>query len=336
MERILAVYDVELEYAARFAEVSNQKESIPFTVMAFTSLEKLREYAGKHSVEVLLVGDEVEQEALEKLPVDRILRLREGEAVAEREGYQGVYKYQPSDAILREVMAYYGAEEEAVLEYSGRKNSHIIGVYSPVSGCLKTSFALTLGQLMALESRVLYLNLEAFSGFSALTKERYHRDLSDVLYFYKQGNRMGVSLHSLVYHLGQMDYIPPVRYPDDLNQVEAAEMAEIVKKISEEGGYHTLILDVGHYARKVEELLQICDRIYMPVKNDAVSAAKLEEWEAFLCLSKKQTILDRTKRLFLPSCRKMTRKEGYLEQLLWGELGDYTRQLLRGGGELQE
>ena len=37
MKHILAVYDVDPVYAARFAEVVNQKEKIPFEVVAFSS-----------------------------------------------------------------------------------------------------------------------------------------------------------------------------------------------------------------------------------------------------------------------------------------------------------
>lgn len=40
--RIMAVYDVDPFYADRFADFVNQKEKVPFTVMAFTTLERLK------------------------------------------------------------------------------------------------------------------------------------------------------------------------------------------------------------------------------------------------------------------------------------------------------
>ena len=66
-------------------------------------------------------------------------------------------------------------------EVSGRGLAKVLGVYSPVGRCLKTSFALTMGKLLAQEERVLYLNLEEFSGLSVLMKEEYKSDLSDLL-----------------------------------------------------------------------------------------------------------------------------------------------------------
>ena len=39
MGRVMAVYDVDPFYADRFADTVNQREKLPFTVMAFTTLE---------------------------------------------------------------------------------------------------------------------------------------------------------------------------------------------------------------------------------------------------------------------------------------------------------
>ena len=44
IKKIMAVYDVDSRYADRFAEFANQREQVPFRVVAFTSLEKLREF----------------------------------------------------------------------------------------------------------------------------------------------------------------------------------------------------------------------------------------------------------------------------------------------------
>ena len=44
MKRIMGVYDVDPFYADRFAEFANQKERIPFTVVAFTGIAKLQAF----------------------------------------------------------------------------------------------------------------------------------------------------------------------------------------------------------------------------------------------------------------------------------------------------
>ena len=45
MVKVMAVYDEDPLYAGRLAEYVNQKETFPFQAMAFSDLEKLKEYS---------------------------------------------------------------------------------------------------------------------------------------------------------------------------------------------------------------------------------------------------------------------------------------------------
>ena len=65
MEKIMAVWDVDTCYAERFADVVNQKEKVPFTVVPYTSLEALKEYAKGHVIEILLVSGAAPEKQLD-------------------------------------------------------------------------------------------------------------------------------------------------------------------------------------------------------------------------------------------------------------------------------
>ena len=78
MKHILAVYDVDPVYAARFAEVVNQKEKIPFEVVAFSSIERLRAFAAEHPVKLLLLGEHVPAEEKESIRAETSPRNRAG------------------------------------------------------------------------------------------------------------------------------------------------------------------------------------------------------------------------------------------------------------------
>lgn len=328
-KRIMAVYDIDPGYGERFAEFVNQKEQVPFEVMAFTSMEQLKSYASDHEIELLLINSLVGGEEIEKLGASQVVTLADGEVVPLEEQYPSVYKYQAADSIVREVMASYcekpGEPVFGALGGTGR----IIGIYSPVNRCLKTSFALTLGQLLARDSKALYLNLEDCSGFKKLIGEEYRGDLSDLLYFYGQNSYSWVRLNSVLYTWGDLDYIPPARYPEDLCQITAEEMADLIARISRESTYETIILDLGQFGKKAAAVLEICDTIYMPVKDDCISAAKVEEFEEYLSCSGHGELHKRIQKLKLPYHSSFGRRDNYLEQLLWGELGDYTRKLLK-------
>ena len=172
------------------------------------------------------------------------------------------------------------------------------------------------------------MNLEEYSGFSRLVCGDYRADLSDVLYLYRQGTYNWMRLKSMVYNWGSMDYIPPVRYGEDLSQVTPEEMAMLIDRIARESGYDKVVVDVGQMGRGALPVLSVCDVVYMPVREDCVSAAKIEEFEEYLEAADDGSVRERIQKLKLPRMGSVIRREGYLEQLLFGELGDFVRQLL--------
>lgn len=328
MKRIMAVYDVDPLYAERFAEVVNQKDKLPFEVVAFTSMDRLKKFAAETPVEILLISSRVSREEADLVGAGRCMVLTDGETVDTESEYPGIYKYQSSDSIVREVMACYCEKAEAFPEHVGKCPARLVGVYSPVSRCLKTSFAITMGKLLSKDLRTLYLNLEEFSGLSVLTHTTYRTDLSDLLYFYCSGTYHLLRLNAVVHSMDGLDYIPPVRYPEDLEQAGADKLAGLLKAIAAESNYECILVDMGSCRRAAAEIMELCQIVYMPIKEDSVSIAKLEEFDHYLERSGKEGLKEKIRRLKLPYHSSFGRKENYLEQLLWGELGDYTRKLL--------
>ena len=68
MEKIMAVYDVDVRYARRFADVVNQKERTPFSVIPFSTFERLKEYGQTHEIEILLISLSVPQNRIREIP----------------------------------------------------------------------------------------------------------------------------------------------------------------------------------------------------------------------------------------------------------------------------
>lgn len=330
MEKVMAVYDVEPRYADRFADVINQKEKVPFQVVAFTTLEALKEYAKGHTIEILLISSAVPKEMVREIPAGQVVVLADGEVVPAPEEYPSVYKYQSTDSIIREVLAHY-CEHPKTAEYVivGQK-AKILGVYSPIGRCLKTSFCWTLGQQLGKTGKVLLVSMEEYSGFSRLVGEEMQSDLADVFYFYRQGNCSFARLSSMIYTWGNLDYIPPVRYPEDLGQITGEEMGDFLTRVAGESAYEILVVDMGNAGRQAIPMMGVCDAVYMPVKDDCVSAARLEEFEEYLRAAGRTEILEKIQRLKLPYHSGFGRRDTYLEQLMWGELGDYVRQLVKG------
>ena len=117
----------------------------------------------ENPVEILLADIDA-VDLVRDLPARQIFTLTDGEFV-EVEEFPNIYKYQSADGILREVMACYQIEDNREFTPVGKPSS-LIGVYSPVNRCLKTSFCLSMGQILSKERKVLYLNLEDCSSLS--------------------------------------------------------------------------------------------------------------------------------------------------------------------------
>lgn len=329
MRKRMAVYDEDVQYAQKLADYMNQKGGLPFTAMAFSSVEKLEQYGKEQKIDLLL-ADEKTKKSLSQIPVGQRIFLCEGETEPSKDNAV-VYKYQSGDCILRDVMACFSEYAvEPALALMGR-GARIIGVYSPVNRCGKSALALTIGQVLSRNFPVLYVNLEEYSGLSKLVEEDWNSDLSEVFYLYRQGTFQWMKFKSMVYTWGSMDYIPPVRYGEDLNQMPPEDLALLLGRIAREAGYKRLVVDLGQMGRGALPLLDVCDVIYMPVKEDLVSSAKIEEFEEYLSRADDGRIQNKIEKLYLPSWRPSGSREGYLEQLLWGEIGDFARKLLEGG-----
>ena len=328
MKKIMAVYDADSRYADRLAEFVNQRSQVPFQVVAFTSLEKLKEFAAREKIDLLLAGSGVEKEQLDGIPAAQVVWLSEN-GVAE-EGEAVVYKYQASDDLLREVMSWYRPQEIPVLMTAAGRRSRITGVYSPIGRCGKTSFALTLGQILAKKRACLYLNLEAYSGFEYLMERKFEQTLGDLLYYLRLGSdQLVTKMGSMVQSINNLDYLPPVLSMEDIQSTTAEEWIRLLQQIIDYSNYDVIILDLGDSVSQLYQLLEQCTRIYMPIRADPVSQAKIQQFEHTLQVWEKQAVLDRIRKIKPPYHRSTRSGTGYMDDLVWSELGDYVREMIR-------
>lgn len=339
LKKIMAVYDEDPFYAERLSDYVNRKDKGVFQAQAFTSRECLEEYAKTNEIDVLLTGETDGLSEVSGIRSARTIYLTENENIGKEEkgGKEpAIYKYQSGDDIIREVMAAYCELPGIKTEYPGLfvREKRMIGVYSPVGRCGKTSLALAIGQVLARDEKVLFITLDTFTGFSGLMDEKWKRDMSDLLYYYRQGRFHNLRMNTVIYYLGDMAWIPPIRFPDDYNQMTSEEMADLLIKMLHEGGYSTIVLDIGNYGRQVLPLLDICQVIYMPVKEDVISQAKLEEFEHYAEECGQQNLKDKFHKIHVPLVTGVRRMDHFPQELLWGDLGDFVRGMLKGQRDL--
>lgn len=337
MKKVMAVYDTDPLYAERLSDYVNRKNKGIFEAQAFTSKDKLGEYAKDHRIDVLLTGEQTDSEGISEIPSGQKIFLSEDQTSL-GENRQEIYKYQSGDDIIREVMTAYceTASAAEVLPGLMRRGKRVVGIYSPVNRCGKTSLALAIGQLLAKDEKVLFITLDSFAGFTGLVNECWKRDLSDLIYYHRQGRYNVLRLNSMVYYFGEMAWLPPLRFPEDINQITSQEMAGLISRILEESDYETIVLDIGEYGREMIPFLEICQVVYMPMKEDAFSRAKLDEFDTYLDDLGKSRLKEKFYKIHVPMVTGIKRMEHFPQELLWGDMGDFVRSMLKGQRGLWE
>ncbi len=298
-------------------------------LQAFTSTELLKEYAVQNSIELLLISTEAMDEEIAGLSIGKIVLLTEDGAVGVK-GFPTVNRYQASGNLVQEVMQYYGTGNLAVA-YAAAKlaTTQIIGIYSPIKRCGKTTFALALGEEYAKNKHVLYINLEDFSGFRALFNREYRMDVSDLLYFYREEKQgMLNRVEEIAERLHFLYYLPPAMCPADMKSVQPEEWREWFLLLMQ-SKYEVIIVEPGECIYGLEEILALCNKIYMPILEDKISLAKLKEYEDYLLLSGWEALNNKIQRQPMVVDRE---EKGILEYMESEEMRRIIEKILREEG----
>ena len=120
-------------------------------------------------------------------------------------------------------------------------------------------------------------------------------NLGDALYYTKQENsNFGLRLRMLVRTIDELDYIPPMPVSLDLKEVRWEEWKVLFKQIVEDSVYEVILLDIGESVQGLLKMLDLCDRIYMPVLEDDVSQEKLRQYEENLQRLQLERLMEKT------------------------------------------
>ncbi len=324
------LFDSEEEYANLMSDYLRKHRDIPWEIRTFTKQEELL-LEKQEGVELLVVAEsDYSEEMLEMFDARRII-LRES-GLTRWEDVFYVDKYQEAEEVLKVLLGLYMDVSQVPMR-TGTKQNHTVflGNYSPVRHVYQTSFALSMSQLLAREHRTLYLNFEHYAGVEELMGPAGGMDLANLLYFLNAPEeKFKFRLQTMVRHIGNLDYVPPMKVGEVLLSVTRAEWMEFLKKLGEMGEYEFIILDLSESVQGLFDILRVCTKVYTMVSQDRVSRCKLMQYEHLLKLYQYGDVLDRTCRTGIESIHKLPEE---LEWLTRGEMGELIKGLLR---ELKE
>ena len=325
MNKILALCDMEEEYAYLMTEYMKKQKDLPWEVRTYTSLEELLR-TEQGSFVLMVVSESLYCAELESLKPLKIIVLNES-GLMRWEDMTYVDKYQPAEEVLRTLLQIFLEVTDTPLPRLGRNcHSVFIGHYSPVHRSMQTSIALAMGQLLAREHSVLYLNFEPCAGIGELLPTMQTLDMADLMYFLDTDKeKFRIRLQTICRHMGSLDYVPPMKSGQNLLSIAPLEWMKLLQRIEELGEYEFVILDLSECIQGLFSIMRQCKRIFTLTKDDKIAQSKLMQYEQLLAMYDYEDVLDRSKRLEAPQIHRFPEEP---EQVTKGEIAVLVKDLL--------
>lgn len=342
-QKIFAICDREEAYALRMAEYMLEKIRIPYALHLFTKVEELEKFMEEEEIEILLIAES----ALELLRMEYVRQqvvqmfvLQENDMQendmrgndAERDGAQGgniyISKFQsPEKIVTMLIESAAGLKNWRPAGTQSAAEVKLIGIYSPVKRCLQTTFALTMGQMLSKEHRVLYFNFECYSGFAQLLGREFLADVTDVMYYFRcDKEKLALHLPTIVQNINGLDYIPPMQSQTELWETDGGQWLELCRNIAQIGAYEYIILDLDDGMSGLFDLLRECYKIYTITRDDSFAVAKLNQYEQILKFYELEEVAEKTVKCRFPVFKEVPVN---LELMTHGELAGYVKAIIR-------
>lgn len=320
---VLAICDPEQEYAYRLMDALGSRNDFPFEILAFTSVDKLHGSLQQKPVQILLIAQSVFHAEMKTWGPQIILLWEED---AERpEGLPGISKYSSVVRIMKKITeTALDAGSLCTLVQTDHRVA-VYGFYTPVRRCLQTTFALTIGQILARRRKVLYLNFESCAGLAGMLGRQGEAEFSQVLYYLQEEPQEFLKrLYQAVEKVNGLDMVLPASCGFDLFEIGREEWQRLLELLAG-SRYEIILLDLSEGIRGLFEILRQCSRIYTIVREDGFAAAKLEQYEETLEKSEYRDVRERMRKVGLPVFSQLPRDMNHLDS---GELAEFAGKVL--------
>ncbi len=338
-KEMIIIAHPEREYCERLSNYINEHGLLPLEAVSFSEKRKMLKFAECNPVAAMMIPAEWKDLCENTNPERKVLYFTEDERIKgeepeyarknrpeEKEDKAANYmvcRYHPADYMAGKLCEVIGISPGKRRLLSER--TRLIGIYSPVGRCLKTSFSLTLGQMLASRYRVLYLNFENYSGFGKILGYSKPSDMADLLYYFLNlSDEFAEKMEKTIMQIGGMDVVPPALSFLDIESIQDTEWDLFLDTLIEKGNYDYIILDLSDYVKGLYEILLRCSFIYTMVPGDGVAMAKVEQYEVLLSSLHYGEILNRTRKVSPPVFRKLPI---HPEELIHSELAEYTKKV---------
>lgn len=305
MKRIqVALYDRN-GYMPSLVDYLCKKGHSLFETRLFTSTKLLEKQAVEKGIDVLLAGEEVLEEirCFRDL-IPQIILLSEGDKVCEGTEYYVIFKYQPAQEIVREMLACVAEDDRISFTQRrvGGREMDVVSVYAPYGGAGVTEMATRVAKEMAQQKKTLFVSLELFQGLAWLGEEekggrgeeKDHRGMSEVIFYLKQRKgKLALKLETILVSSENLDGIMAVEDYRDLQSLESRDLQSFLDILIQQTDYACVVFDIGYLSEATLWLMEQSNRLYMPTAHTGAQNIKRQSFRRLLLREGREKLLEK-------------------------------------------
>ncbi len=316
---IMAVCDADRQYCIRLSEYLRSHLELSFNIQAFTEVSQLRSFTDEQVVSLLVSSDsffdEFAKETLESDRIKNVLVLEQTNSVGIKENEDEHFgatvhrmsKYVPASEVARKVLdiCSMSAEDFEGLGMRGQESEcRVIGFYTPISRSGQTTMAIRMGEKLSEMGKTLLLSFESFSSITGQFETDTGENIIDLMYYADcDRDKFCIYLEKMRLSKNGLDYIIPPVTSGEIRQINAIRLKELMKLLSEKGGYKYIILDLKDYPEDFGEILSMCDVVYTIGRNNSRDHYRIASYNKVLSQNGYDSVLASTIKVNLPDAR---------------------------------
>lgn len=318
----LAIGVPDASYCKRLLSFLSGRRDAHTEIQVFSERTAFWRAETEDPFDAALLSEEFFGEGASEPAATRFVLFNDGELPASCRAMPTIFRFQSVDGILRELFSFVSESGTEDTIFTGGKE--LIGIYSPHGHSLQTAFALALAERLSRSRRVLYLNFTDCAGFSEQLDTEYDADIGDLLYYTRAGGeRFYGKLRSMLYQIGEVDYVPPAANPELLHEAGREDYERLLRALCERTDHEVLILDFGTMVSGFFELLNRCDKIYCLTDESGSNDYRRQQFAKYLTTGAEEALAGRVKYLTL---REQSGRAGTVtelkDQIFSGESGE--------------
>ncbi len=291
MEKIIGIFDEQINYAERFKNYINTKKEIGCFAVVFGQEKELLDFLEKKKLSCLIVGEERLQQVesiLEQVSYEiKIWVFTEDlSTVVQKEMYPRVFRYQKAKDILRQILLCEVENIECL--------STLYTVFSPENSQIAFAYSRKLIEKLAQHGKVLFLFWDSFSGYGKNETEVIEStSISELLYLIRKDKEQAKQLFEHLPKKNGAEYFCGPEYCTDLWQYSVEEMQQLIRCCKEYGKYQYIVFLAGIFHEGVIAVLNQSSKIYLVSSDTREGEMRKQEFYRQMKYAGEQEILSK-------------------------------------------